>query len=77
MTNDNSNEDIELKDGERIRVPMMFMDRKTVLDDGLPGGLHRPGYRYAATDAVAATEKQMAYDAYLEELTSAWKGSEK
>ena len=40
-----------LKDGEKVRVSLLFMDAKTVLDDGLTGGMHRPGYRYIATDS--------------------------
>ncbi len=46
VSDDDSTED--LKDGVVARVPMMFMDRQTVLADGLPGGLHRPGYRYCS-----------------------------
>ena len=43
MTKDE--DDKLLRDGERIRVPMFAMDASTVLDDGLPEGVHRPGYR--------------------------------
>ena len=61
-----------MNDGEKVRVSLLFMDAKTVLDDGLIGGLHRPGYRYIATDAAAVTRIQEARDAYEKDLCSRW-----
>lgn len=73
MTNTNSND--ELEDGVVVRVPLLMMDSRTVLDDGVLTGLHRPGFRYTATDAVAVTKVQMARDEYQDRLTNAWRNA--
>ncbi|HEY5125881.1 MAG TPA: hypothetical protein VIJ35_01035 [Bradyrhizobium sp.] len=74
-----------IKDGARVRVPMFAMDavQKSVALNGLrvtdgsddSAGLHRPGPRYIA-DAAMRDAKQAAYDAYLHDVTNAWRGSQ-
>ena len=73
-----------LKDGRSIRTPMYFMDAtqrgvrehfQQVTDGSSDGaGLHRPGPRYIA-DAAMRDAKQAAYDAYLHDVTNAWRGA--
>jgi hypothetical protein len=61
-----------LKDGERLRVPFTFMDSAAKL----PPVLHRPGYvdsGDATVNAVVATKRAMAYDAYDKRITNAWR----
>ena len=74
-----------LKDGRSIRTPMYLMDAtqrgvrehfQQVTDgSGDSAGLHRPGPRYIA-DAAMRDAKQAAYDAYLHDVTNAWRGSQ-
>lgn len=76
---DEDNGDRVLRDGESLRTSLMMMDGKTVehqttiLADGKPESLHRPGWRFTATDAVAETKKQMARDEYERNLCDAWR----
>jgi hypothetical protein len=71
-----------LQDGQRLRVPMFAMDsaQRTVSshlprvhdgtgDSGL--AMHRPGFR--VTDAPQSDELQRAREAYLHDLTTAWR----
>jgi hypothetical protein len=70
------------QDSQRLRVPMFAMDsaqRSATAhlarihdgtgDSGL--AMHRPGFR--VTDAPPSDELRRAYDAYEEELTTAWR----
>jgi hypothetical protein len=80
-------DDLILRDGERMRVPMTMMDSwqremtehfrrpRARLHDGHgnPVG-HRPGF--IGSDAFTTEERQRirdAYDAYERDLTTAWK----
>jgi hypothetical protein len=75
-----------IPDGGSVRVKMHMMDgldpvqraiaaRPLVTDaDGGTAGLHRPGPRYIA-DAAMRDAKQAAYDAYLHDVTNAWRGA--
>lgn len=78
-----------LKDGRRVRVPLMMRDAATVTDifaaDGSGGrgdpsaaSLRRPGFRIFWQDAVfshlARRAKELAYAAYDADLTNAWRG---
>jgi hypothetical protein len=58
-----------LKDGRSIKVPMTFMDNKTVMADG---ALHRPGPRPVA-DTKSTEAKASAYDAMVHDLSDAWR----
>jgi hypothetical protein len=81
---DDDDDDHVLLDGEVLRVPMHLMDsvQQSVALNGLrvtdgggdSAGLHRPGPRYIA-DAAMRDAKQAAYDAYLHDVTNAWRGA--
>jgi hypothetical protein len=72
-----------LPDGQKLRVPMFAMDSAQrsasphlprvhdgTGDSGL--AMHRPGFR--VTDAPPSDERQRARDAYVHDLTTAWRG---
>ncbi len=70
-----------LRDGERVRLPMMLRDsiehersqRRPLLHDGRGGGLgHRPGYAFNR-DAYAKDALAVEYAHYEENLQNAWK----
>ena len=78
-------EDRILKDGQRLRVPMMMMDHlmplqravaqsSTRVTDSQGGivGLHRPGFRIAAQDSPVHDASYAAYLAYDQDLTNRW-----
>jgi hypothetical protein len=73
---DDFDENGVLKDGRRMRVPMMMMDsddRVRVTDMfGGQSGLGRPGFRLLNDDAARALRDQ-AYAAYDQHLTDAWR----
>jgi hypothetical protein len=71
-----------LQHGQRLRVPMFAMDSAQrgasphlprvhdgTGDSGL--AMHRPGFR--VTDAPPSEELQRAHEAYLQDLTTAWR----
>ena len=66
-----------VRDGERVRVPMMLMDssRMVAIDCG-PGGPHRPGFRVSTDKAVYAA-RDKAYDAMIKRTSDAWKSVER
>ena len=62
-----------LRDGQRLRVPMMMRDHLTplqraVADATFDASLHRPGFRYAAD----YTPQREALDQYIRDITTAW-----
>jgi hypothetical protein len=68
-----------LRDGQRLRVPMLAMDgmQRGVsahfarIHDGTgDSSFHRPGFR--VTDAPPSDDLQRAHEAYERELTTAW-----
>ena len=68
-----------LKDGARVHVTLIDAERarrRVRLTDAAgrsdPFAFSKPGYRLTA-DAGAYDERQAAYDAYLQELTTAWR----
>jgi hypothetical protein len=78
-------DDNVLKDGQRVRVPMVAMDstQRQVREhfgkvmDGFGRSnselLHRPGQRFSE-DSFAIDEKIKAYADYEADLTTAWRG---
>jgi hypothetical protein len=68
-----------LLDGFSMLVPTALRDALPPLRvtdaDGGTAGLHRPGPRVTA-DAAMRDAKQAAYDAYLHDVTNAWRGSQ-
>jgi hypothetical protein len=67
-----------LRDGHRYRVPMTLRDSKPKptqhLHDGHGNQIgHRPGW-VVATNPLNVAQRQQAHDAYLDELTNAWRG---
>lgn len=67
MTKDND----ELKDGEKVRVPLLMMDNQTA-------HRHRPGYRVSAkmlTDSEARERLADAYQSYEDDLCSRYKNA--
>jgi hypothetical protein len=67
-----------LLDGFSMLVPTALRDalttRRVTDADGGTAGLHRPGPRVTA-DAAMRDAKQAAYDAYLHDVTNAWRGA--
>jgi hypothetical protein len=59
-----------LRDGERVRVPLVMMDGRTVAVDCGPGGPHRPGFRY---NREAQAVRDESYDAMVQQAANAWK----
>jgi hypothetical protein len=71
-----------LRDGQRLRVPMMMRDHLTplqravldhstmVVDDCGDASLHRPGYRYI--QGMDRSEK--ARNDYIRDTVNAWRG---
>lgn len=67
MTKDND----ELKDGEKVRVPLLMMDNQTAHS-------HRPGYRVSAkmlTDSEARERLADAYQSYEDDLCSRYRNA--
>jgi hypothetical protein len=85
LTDDDFDERGILKDGHRLRVPLMMADswqqdmvRRLPLatDASSDGGidLNRPGFRVSAADGAARDAKERAYALYDEEIANAWRG---
>jgi hypothetical protein len=81
---DNLDENDILRDGQRLRVPMMMRDHLTplqravldhntvVVDDCGDTALNRPGYRFIrGMDRTAVHE---AFDQYCRDTAEAWQG---
>lgn len=65
-----------LKDGERIRVPMVMMDSapRHSIHDGMGNAAgHKPGFVFSA-DAAALATREAARSEYLAYLKDAWRG---
>jgi hypothetical protein len=79
MRRRNINDDEPLRDGERVRVPMIMMDsnRMTAIDYGDdPLARHKPGFRRAADQAMRDAGHR-AYDGRVKRMSDAWKSVER
>jgi hypothetical protein len=77
MTNFKNDEEVELRDGVVVRVPMYMMDHyRAVLSDGLTGAMHRPGHRFVSDEQAQARETMAdAIEAYEADLTNRWQNA--
>jgi hypothetical protein len=66
--------DDEVKDGEHVRVLMHMMDATQRAIAGIDLNHHRPGFRHAS-DAAVRDARTAGRDAYVRDLTSAWRGA--
>jgi hypothetical protein len=70
---DNLDENDILRDGQRLRVPMLMRDHLTPLQRAVAtpfdASLHRPGFRYAAD----YTPRREALDQYIRDISNAWR----
>ncbi|HMF29322.1 MAG TPA: hypothetical protein VKE42_11155 [Candidatus Cybelea sp.] len=72
---DDDDDDYVLKDGERVRVPMLVRDSATTAIDYCstdPLAAHRPGFRRAA-DAGVRDASERAYREMVARSTGEWR----